>query len=327
MRLGGQHRPGPARPAPEPQWPGGSLTVIGLGASRRIAARASVVLAPADTDPAMPSRITPPPRTTVPSAAMTAWLAPSPPGFGRLAAPLRAVPTLPPRLGPGADCGPAAKPASPPRTTVASHSPHPTPPHPIPPPTPPPAHGAPRPPGRDRHGRHVPCRDRTGCLILGRGLRGRLVLAAWLGSFAPSLPPGSEAPPRRATSTGLHDHSWDRLGRLLPCLPRLPRPPPRIARRRFSDHRPNAAPKGRQVLLHGGRPGRASPDPFRARWARCSHTVSGRFCIQMVGMFLDPRVCGLHSGHVPVQTPVLSCGGPFSGRSGPTTRVAPVAQE
>ena len=46
---------------------------------------------------------------------------------------------------------------------------------------------------------------------------------------------------------------------------------------------------------------------------------------EMVGS--GSKGCGLHSGCVPVQTPVLSCAGPFSGRRGPTTRVAPAECE
>ena len=46
LRPGGRPKAGPARPAPQPLWLGAAPTVLILGATRRIAARASVVLAP-----------------------------------------------------------------------------------------------------------------------------------------------------------------------------------------------------------------------------------------------------------------------------------------
>ena len=189
------------------------------------------------------------------------------------------------------------------------------------------------PPGRDRPCSRVPRNDRLGRFIPGRDLHCRHVLAAWLGSccfapvlaawlgsFSPSLPPGLEASPhpcrlarklrpRRVIGTGLHNHSRDRLGRLLPCLPRLPRPQPRIARRRFSDHRPNAAPKGRRVLRDGSRAGPGPfPACFRAQWGPVFRILSlALAAFRWLGLVLNSRVCGLHSGGVPVQTPVLYC--------------------
>ena len=96
------------------------------------------------------------------------------------------------------------------------------------------------------------------------------------------------------------------------------------------DHRPSVAPKGRLVLRRGGRrgPGSFRPAPGPASGARCVATRDRPLWQaegQMVGSGL--KGCGLHSGRGPVQTPVLSCAGPFSGRRGPTTRVAPAECE
>ena len=56
LRSGGRPKAGPARPAPQPLWLGAAPTVLILGASRRISARASVVLAPRAAI-SLPSRI------------------------------------------------------------------------------------------------------------------------------------------------------------------------------------------------------------------------------------------------------------------------------
>ena len=88
--------------------------------------------------------------------------------------------------------------------------------------------------------------------------------------------------------------------------------------RRFSNHRPKCRAKGTPSPATWWS-ARAGPLParFQAPWARCSHTVLGLRGKQMVGMILDPRVCGLHSCCVPAQTPVLSCGGPSLDGVGP----------
>jgi hypothetical protein len=148
---------------------------------------------------------------------------------------------------------------------------------------------------------------------------GSTVLAAW---------PGISSLPRSVIGPGLLDRCRDR------CAGCFDRDPCGSLAHRCKKHGGCLALRCRG---HGGAltdhgvvgSGRAVPGPLPGPppGPGASHFVFGPCGKQMVGMVLDPRVCGLHSGCVPVQTPVLSCAGPFSGRRGPTTRVAPAECE
>ncbi len=72
--------------------------------------------------------------------------------------------------------------------------------------------------------------------------------------------------------------------------------------------------KGIPVQQHGGQPGQGLTRPASEQQRR------------RLGV-LDPRLCGLHSSCVPVQTLVLSYGGPSSGWRGPPTHEAQAVHE